>query len=271
MAVYIDPEYMLEHAQDMMRGDSIYITHPDCTDKTKLKLTVREDGSVWAHCMKCGGQRNINRGAGPVEDFHYDFRQRELYLPPTLPEDFTQDIPLRSAVWFLKAGITLPQARTLGWGWSDRLRRVVLPIVIGGQLVYYQARATDGREPKYLNPSTGKSKATPVYYHGDMAKRPKVLAFTEDILSAVRVARWVPTCPLLGTTPGPEHMALLADDVTPVVWLDGDAAGQEGTLKCQTMFQWHPLPALTIHTDRDPKAYSNAEIQDIMTKGGAPI
>lgn len=259
----IDRDWLRDRGEALGYGESMYHEHPDCTDSRKLLVTRREDGSIFGYCMKCGAKANINEGQFSVDNFQWD-RPRHESLPATLPDDMVPDIPMKDAMWFLKAGIPLATARQLGWGWSPHLRRVIMPIYKDGSLVYYQARATDGRVPKYLNPSTGKSDATPVYYLGSDGMRPRIVVFTEDILSAVRVSAVAPAIPALGTKPGPQHVAAVGPDETPVVWLDGDDAGRSALSSWADAFAWHPLPPRFVFSDKDPKAYCNAEIKNYL-------
>lgn len=260
----IDKDWLRERGLELGYGDRQYHDHPDCTDAKKLLVTRREDGSIFGYCMKCGAKLNINNGPCSVDEFQW-VRDTHESLPAELPDDMTTDIPIKEAMWFLKAGIPLATARALGWGWSPRLRRVILPIHKDGRLVYYQARATDGREPKYLNPSTGKTEAVPVYYLGSTDDRPRIVVFTEDILSAVRVSAVAPAIPALGTKPGPQHVVAVGPEETPVVWLDGDGAGRGALPSWADAFAWHPLPPRFIFSDKDPKAYTNAEIRQFLT------
>lgn len=123
----------------------------------------------------------------------------------------------------------------------------------------YQIRRF-GEGPKtYIQPEL--LTASPTVFHG--AGRPYILVFTEDALSAYKVAKHggVTTLPLYGTRSVTSEMKLIASRATKVYgWFDPDWAGD----KCGLDLVRQVPGAELIHTAKQPKSVSILEIKDVV-------
>jgi len=187
-----------------------------------------------------------------------------------LPDDFTTTIPPAVLAWVLKAGVSSSVAAHYGFGWSEKLSRIVIPVWKGEELVAVQSRAVyQGQRPKYMN-STGGAYSSPVFRSDDSLLLDGTpiegRVITEDILSCIRTGRIIPSIATLGTRMGDRvAVSLLREAQSPVyVWYDGDPAGVKGALKIKRTLDLVGLPCTIIKTTQDPKAYSNTEIRQIL-------
>ena len=89
--------------------------------------------------------------------------------------------PAAARVWLHHAGLGREEIGRLGATYDPRSQRVYLPVVEEGRLVFWQARALDGRQPKYLAPPVDKTAVLPRW------GRAEEVTLTEDILSAFKV------------------------------------------------------------------------------------
>lgn len=183
--------------------------------------------------------------------------------PPTLPDDFILDMDIRGVLWISKGGIHVDYAKKLGWGWSDKMRRVVMPVYDKGSLVAVQARSViAGMKPKYL--SQIHSGPRPAFKAG--TNKQGNLVLTEDMLSAARVSKVTDAWSLLGTNLMDAVIAEIAnedyDDI--LIWMDNDTAGINARRKMIKQLHSVGLSARIIKSDRDPKLYTLEQIQELV-------
>jgi hypothetical protein len=165
--------------------------------------------------------------------------------------------PKAHRLWLYRAGFGGPEIRRLGAYYHPPTDRVVLPVYRGTQVVFWQARAADGRQPKYMAPSVDRSNVLPAY---GQAERPTL---TEDILSAFKVGMVGEGWCMMGTRVNAYAMDLLLKRGTGCnVWLDGDAAGQRGAAKVIKQLRAYNVPFTNIVGDRDPKLHTLAQIRE---------
>jgi hypothetical protein len=216
----------LTHLSD---GEQTHINHPQCpagADR-KRRLYIKRDGAVLlGKCHHCG-----QGGSWCLGRQSYIRRRKthksvqKLYLP----RDFTTDpaeCHVLANVWFNKYGITDEEREHYNLGWSEQWKRAILPIWQGGQLIAYQARRLlPGDEgPKYMTRRL-ESAGRPFFTGGwgeDLGFDTMVIV--EDILSAIKVGRYVTTTAILTGAMSQEIVAgvLRYKPKRVVVWLDDD-------------------------------------------------
>ena len=123
--------------------------------------------------------------------------------------------------------------------------RVVYPIYDGyGKLCFYQARAYDGSEPKALTYGNK-------IYHTIGPKSDK-LVIVEDIISAIKVGRYIQTFPLFGSSIKKEIIPQIVDLNQHIfLWLDADKYKE--ALKLAKMLRSRGKHTGVIYTKEDPK------------------
>ena len=97
-------------------------------------------------------------------------------------------------------------------------------------------------------------------------KKVDTIVVVEDMISAMRVGEVMPAAALRGTHANSSKLAQLcatANDF--VLWLDGDTPGRKAAKALEIKLQWLG-DVKVIHTEKDPKCYSNEEIERYVYK-----
>jgi DNA primase len=266
-----DPVW-LTTAKTLAAGRRIRI---ECCAQDKSLLVSNEERGFRAYCFRCGPRGFVAHGDFSIDQLRR--RREELALlqeaKVRLPHDFTTEIPPNEAVWLYRAGISTALAQHYGFGFSQFLRRVVLPVYGDGRLVGFTARSTVGAKPKYIermrtpdavfvaDPAT----ALPATDEWPEGSGPD-LVITEDILSAVRVGRIAKRCvALLGTSTNANQLAQLSGATTIAIWLDPDRAGRVAAHKLERTLALQGYKTKRIRSEQDPKRYSNREIRRLLS------
>jgi len=262
--VYSLASWWVNTAKDLELGVGAqrYVPHPGCTESDKAWLYVNGKG-IGFYCNKCGASGftyHKNRSLSEIRAMIEYEQELQNETKPTLPQDFTLEIPDHGLVWLLAAGINSQEAANHCIGWSDRLQRVILPVYDGRTLLYYQARSIDGRLPKYVNPHVSKDH---ILYGAEVLDRTKPVCICEDILSVVRVSNIMQAVSPLGTKLSEWAAMRLGEHPLVFIWLDGDKAGKRGRAKMRKQLSWYTEVTLII-THRDPKKYSDAQIKEYL-------
>lgn len=269
-----DPKWLLV-ARSLPAGGRTKI---ECCGTDRTMLVNNGQKGFHAHCFRCGQHPFVAHGEHSIDALRR--RKAELELVHTrevkLPYDFTTDIPGPEAVWLYKAGVGPDIAASYGFGYSPSLRRVVLPVYRDKELIGYTARSTINARPKYIEKAVEPSSiifmadSTHVLTSADLspAYSKYSVVITEDILSVVRVGRLVRRAvSLMGTsaTPTQAHRTLEGCKGKVAIWLDGDKAGEAGSRRLYEQLTLQGYEVTEIRTAKDPKLYTNKEIQDILS------
>jgi hypothetical protein len=258
-----------------------------CGGKKTASITNR--GKHYAlNCFKCGDPEVASPPPMTPQERHALAQATAAFIAaePTLPDDFTTEIPIKGLLWLSKGGLHVDDIKNYGFGWSDRIQRVIMPAYAGHALVAIQARRVDanGDGPKYLGQvwsgprPVWKSCAIdpmdaslvrmggPVETDTCTAHR-CTLVLTEDILSAARVGKVNAAWSLLGTNLLPAVINQIAaspyTDI--VIWMDDDAAGWNARRKMLRSLGAVGIEARIVKSDRDPKKHSLTEIKELIS------
>lgn len=256
----------LHYAEGLPLGGSVRVDH-DCGGGRTLTVKHRAEG-LSAFCFRCNdsgwvppperslSERLASLAAKTTED-------NKIAGSVALPEPMVKvwaDWPVSSRVWLLKAGLCSADLPRLGAYYHPPSDRVVLPVLSSfGQVLFWQARATDKRLPKYMAPPVDKTSVVPVY------GRANEVTLTEDILSAYKVGLVGEGWSLLGTSISKTVLGNLVKRNCKVnVWLDPDAAGIRAATKVCAALRSAGLEARNIKSRADPKLLSRAEIKELL-------
>lgn len=248
-------------------GQKLRVKHECGTDR--IMLVSRDDTGYRAWCFRC----NDGGSALPPQESLADKlarmkRQREAdatAMRPELPEPRVYEVaewPVKAALWLYRAGLHKGLIGELGAYYHPPSDRVVLPVLArpGGGVVFWQARAVDGRQPKYLAPSADRTRVVPMY--GSAAN----VTLTEDILSAFKVGLVGEGWAVMGTRVSDHLLALLIRRRARVnVWLDPDHAGRVGAAKIAARCRAAGLEVRDILSRADPKLMTRDEIKELLT------
>lgn len=229
-----------------------------------------------AYCFKCGEthfEPHKDRNLAQLQEAR---AARELQATGSeirLPRDFTLDIPADATPWLTLGGVGPDLARGYGIGYSPSLDRVVIPVYWDGKLTTVQCRAIrPWQKPKYINPKgvarTAVLKSRAEFMLPSADPRPDTCVVVEDGLSAIRVGRLQPAYAALGTSLSADAILdIITKYKTVILWLDGDAAGQEAKKAIRLQLIRYGLTVETVVTDKDPKRLTNEEIRTKLYAG----
>lgn len=260
----LDPHSWLPQAKALSIGQQQRVPH-DCGDGNVMIVEHRHD-CYRAHCFRCNDdgyqpkQASLHELAvAHREQAHADGQVRSTATPPVPVVTDLQEWTQPARLWLYRAGISPKDIARLGIYFHPPSKRVVLPVVQQGEVVYWTARAVEkGQQPKYLNPRVS-ADVIPAYGTGD------VVVLTEDILSAIKVGKVTEAWSLLGTKCKPcIVMAAVQSGKPCVVWLDGDDAGRHGASKTVRALRAAGVSTVRINSERDPKTYSTKEIRSMV-------
>lgn len=257
----------LEVAKKLPRGGKLRMVH-GC-DKDKSMIVSHGNEGYSAYCFRCGnvgfepfGYRTL---AELEEIKRIDANARRIANSNTLtlPEK-SGKIPAEGILWLAKAGLSQQRAASNDIYWSDKIKRVVIPVYSKGKLVYWQARRVLN-EPtaKYINPAIDRSEILYKVLPTTCEINTTRLVVTEDIMSAIRVGRHLPTYSLMGTKTSSAQLSSIVKYSRVSIWLDPDKAGEEGAAKLRKAASLFTSVDI-INSKADPKCLSDREIRSIL-------
>lgn len=256
----LDPQSFRQHTAGLNLGQRVRVEH-DCGPGRVLLVSNKDDGySAW--CFRCNDSGFIphptpslsERLAALERARNAEVRASSSVALPDPGLYDPQSWPAPARVWLYKAGLSNDDIIRHGFYYHEPTGRVVLPVRVDGQVVYWQARSVDGRQPKYLNPLVNKDTLYAPFGAGPC------IVLTEDILSAARVSRVTEAWSLMGTAmPTGVLVALLQRRLPVVVMLDPDAAGQRAAAKIAKQLTLLGVQHGVACPHRDPKYLTRQE------------
>ena len=262
----LSPASWLPKAQALPHGGRARVDH-DCGAGRTLTIR-RDDAGLHAFCFRCN-----DKGWLPPEPEPLEVRLKRLQAGTTADAQAMQSVglpapavkawdewPAKARLWLLKAGLSSADLPRLGAYYHPPSDRVVLPVLSGSDVVFWQARSLDKhRLPKYLAPDVSKSSVIPQYGSAD------VVTLTEDILSAYKVGKIGEGWCMMGTSPSKKLLGMLAARGCKVnVWLDPDAAGRKAVAKIMPMLRAFNIEARDIVSDCDPKLVHLSDMKELL-------
>ncbi len=262
------PEH-LRLAKNLQPGHKTRVDHDCGSGKTALLSNTGKGYSL--HCFRCG-----EPGWSPAEPEPLSVRLERLSKAQaidnvvcqdaTLPEPQVRawgDWPGEARLWLLKAGLSSHDVGQLGAYYHPTTQRVVLPVFSPAKrLLYWQARALDGRIPKYLGSPVGKDTCVPQY------GKANEVTLTEDILSAYKVGTVAEGWCLLGTSMSKVCLGMLmARNAKVNIWLDPygiDKAGTRAADKVSKQLRSVGLECRIIKSEKDPKLVHRQQIKELL-------
>jgi len=256
----------------------------DGKDNDKLFITRCEDGyTILAYCHHCGKRGRFNtlkhstiqqiksiaklnkHGIKSSKGFRHSSGYR-------LPTDYQQDYREwgRGAyVWLKRYGITDEEISRNRIGYSETYGRVVLPSFGAKELdfmVMRRVNSLDTDSPKYLTYSNVEH----VMYipqgllPGGVTNS---VVLTEDILSAIKVARYIPSIALLGTVINIRALEYVANNYNNViVFMDDDNLQvKKKQLDIKNRLEPFVKAVIIIHSNGvDPKEMSDDKLKEVL-------
>lgn len=225
-------------------------------------------------CPKCGSKDNLARYSdGHAWCFgcrHYEpgplaSRLAISQIEPkvklfSMPEDTTANIGVKGWTWLKKYGIMDAEAREFLW--SDSKEWLIMPVYDADHnLLAWQARSFKDGDRKYFT-------FGPVSDILNIIGSNEPVVIVEDMLSAIKVGRQFASIPLFGSNIPLKLLTKLKAAFKQVgIWLDKDKAQESlrSRLRASQLFGLDNVQSIV--TDKDPKEYSNDEIQKFVKAG----
>lgn len=262
----LSPASWHPQAEGMQTGDRRRVNH-DCGGGRTLTLRC-DDSGLHAHCFRCNDSGWLPPEPVPLAIRLERIRKAQeadnrVACTTALPEPQVRvwaEWPAACRLWLLKAGLCSADLPRLGAYYHPPSDRVVLPVLSpSGGVLFWQARAVDKRQPKYLAPPIDKATVIAAYGCAD------TVTLTEDLLSAYKVGKVGEGWSLLGTKINHYMLAKLAMRKCKVnVWLDPDPPGRAAAKKVLAALRSVGVEARDILTDRDPKLLHLEQIKELV-------
>lgn len=269
--LHFAPEHVgivrVNHQGDYCSGDSL-----------SMLVERKEDGSVAAHCFRCG-----SGGFTPASPKYRDPRaireaserrnrtpDGDVYvggigLPGDSTGDYGQFLPGARA-WLSKAGLTQETVEKENFIWSDEHQCLYIPVRQDGDLVGYVQRFYDTDDPKKRYKTRSLDKSNFFGYYKRFDKPGDTVVIVEDTLSGLRVKELCDTLVALGTNllPAAESLLIRQGYKNAVIFLDAD----NGIVRNEARRMGRKLSWMNVRyveTGKDPKYHSDAELTSLLT------
>jgi hypothetical protein len=260
-------------------GEPVRYLHNECTSSKKDPcLIVTRTGRGWTYiCHRCG-----LRGFAPITGAPASkilaFAQSSILpqqmvdkveLPPQTSE-VPQSVITRVHAWMGQYGITGDEvARCRIYISANHL--LVFPVYDDHQQpIFWIGRNfnTAHPEPKWL--SQRRLGRRDIYFRPYRNPTSDRVALVEDAVSALRVSRVIDAVGLLGSYIPDSLVHSLAQTYRVIfLWLDADKAAY--SLRRVARYRSFGYPVRYVYTERDPKVYSEAQVQKILEKSLRPL
>lgn len=271
----------------------------ECTPAHKAAacaVTRRTDSWMWK-CFRCGEAGVIpDNDMSPTDTCrkvkHAQAKRQQISNTVSLPMDFFRmtpedyhimntDIPLRAVGTLMKWNVHQNALRDYSIGYSPFYKRVIVPLTSHPKLTPNEpagslqgwvgkditcktkAEREEHKVHKYL---IRRKRSAELLYFYAQAPEPRdfqPIVLVEDFVSALRVsyARNCDCIALLGTNINPDLVAKLHDQKI-LLWLDGDMFGK--MFRTTRKFTKLGFNMTFVHSNKDPKAYNDIAIQEII-------
>lgn len=265
----------------------VHINHDNCPAgrDTKRRLYIKNDGTKYlVYCHNCQGWDVVTYDASAdgkykvghnTPDLSSLLDQSDGYdASPRLPDDVTfvtTNWPKECLSWLAQNNIIESDIQRYGICYSPSYDRVILPVYNkDNELIYWQARDCNGKDPKYLNI---KGCPKPLFVIEPTRTISRVV-IVEDILSAIVFAKSANghdsrVVALLGTKVESSTISHYIEDVQHVyIWLDEDRAGRMGAHHLKKTLQLtHGIKNIKVipNNYRQPKKLTDQEISHALT------
>jgi hypothetical protein len=248
-------------------------THKTCplcghrNTRTQGFVVIPDRKGYLLFCHYCGKKKWIPRSGFSPSAVRTLLKtpKRKVYENISLPSDMSYDIPAVGKVWLYEYGLTESLIRELGFGYSEKYNRLIMPVYNSdGELIHWQGRYLKDfikdKTPKYIT----RTKSGNYFWAYNPSNSTRAI-LVEDMLSAIKVglAGYAGIC-LFGSYLKDETINSIADLYEQLtVWLDPDKrkAATKYTKRFSS-FGYNFNVVLT--ATKDPKEYSATEIKQFL-------
>ena len=244
---------------------------PECRKRGKDtkgdNLYVWEDGH--AFCFSCQYTEINGKAIGEKIEKLAKAQNEEIVKEKTtygLPPDSDKTIDVKALKWLDSYGITREEIIEHDLWWSVKYNWLIFPFRDGdGNIIAFQARVFNSTIKGHKWYSQGKLDEL-LHILGSTKHPNSAIIVVEDIISAIKVARYARSLPLFGSFFGLQKLnRLRMFTKSLVVWLDADKYS-EAIRKSQLASRLGYV-ATAAFTEEDPKSCSDEDIKNIIALG----
>ena len=250
-----------------------------------VQITRKSDGFLY-HCFRChkSGYVRDRNSASPqqMQEIIKNGSKKKVDNRPEvvqLPYDFTEVLPPKGLVQLYDLSITDEDIKWFDIGWSQSHERIVVPVYryltssAGGyakKLTGVLGRKLDEKEDTSNKPKWWTQRQRDIKHPRFIGLPREILydkqvVLVEDVFSAIRVSTTGRLAIGLLTTYLPFELYPVLQGWDVKIWLDADAYSK--SVKYLSALGSNGIKASTVYTTRDPKTYSNEEINQAIEKG----
>jgi hypothetical protein len=235
---------------------------PECSkrgrDKAGNNLGVYDDGSYY--CFLCGYNVNGNN----IQRFKLQnldsIQSKERASNICIPEDADTYLPAVARMWLGKYGITEYELVANRLLWSEYWQQLIFPYFDKyNNLVAWQGRSFAKGRSKWFSQGNLKK----LYHILPPREFYERIVLVEDIVSAIKLARVVPTLPVMGSQIQNERFMQLSKLTKEVViWLDPDM--RKASVEFSRKANMFGLKSTSIFSEVDPKELEMDKIKILL-------
>ena len=237
----------------LLKSDSRFLKHEQCPQcGSRDNLGRYTDGHAW--CFGCGYYEpaKFQPPVAKQEAANDSQSIRKVKLPPGC----TRTIPSFAMNWLKSYDITHEELRDNDVQWQDARRELIFPITDDVDTIAYISRHFDSASPKWTK--TGDFQD--ILHILGLTDMPDCgILIVEDIVSAIKCSRHVPTMPVFGNNLSSANMMRLKNLTDRLfIWLDPDMKKQ--SVKLAQSATELGFNVRVIYSNQDPKSESDNRI-----------
>ena len=256
----------LQVAKSLNVGYNKHVICPVCSSQgARPSCSINNNIGTWSmHCYKCKTTEIQDKGVLTLEELAMQKEalvraSQPLHL--SMPQSATPVFNTEGREWLQDCGITNTIARKYGICFNEHTQGVILPCYGEGmKLTWLQERGVMPDAPKYRQPRSAKQGT----WNNSLWGKSRIAVVSEDIASGARIAHAtndsLAAHALMGTSINDTQTVLLMNYDAVILWLDDDKAGEDARRKIRPILSKF-TKVHTLVTKRDPKKYSDREIQ----------
>ena len=234
----------------LLLKESAFLRHESCPQcGSKDNLGRYTDGHAW--CFGCGYYEPAKWMPSTKTEEVSDEPKSSIQLP----EGCVATLPYKAQNWLKSYDITREEVREHQIQWCEPRQALVFPIYDLDVLLAYQLRHFDSG-PKW----TTKGDVSNILHIIGLTEMPDCgILIVEDIVSAIKCSRHIPTMPLFGnhiSTANLQRLNKITDKL--YIWLDPDMKKQ--SVKLASSATEIGLKVRVIYSNQDPKSESDTRI-----------
>ena len=239
---------------------------PLCERRTTGFVVIPDRKGYLLYCHSCKGKKWIPRGGFSPTGVKtlLSTPKKKIFADINMPSDTVDTLPATARVWLYQYGLDDKLIKDLGFKYSEKYHRLIMPCYDGDLLVHWQGRylgdARKDRTPKYIT----RTKRGCFHWVYNPTESDRAI-LVEDMLSAIQVglAGYAGVC-LFGSYLKDSTIDIIASKYKKLtVWLDPDKRKEATKYTKRFSALGYNFNAV-LTAKKDPKEYTKAEIKKYL-------